>query len=47
MQQQKQHAACMILRIDNVIAASKPKTPAADAGAGAGSVGSPYGGDYD
>ncbi len=38
-------AACMILRIDDVIAASKPKTPAADAGAGAGGMGSPYGGD--
>jgi len=40
-------AACMILRIDDVIAASKPKTPAASAGAGAGGMGSPYGGDYD
>ncbi|MFL6418303.1 MAG: thermosome subunit beta [Nitrososphaeraceae archaeon] len=40
-------AACMILRIDDVIAASKPKTSAASAGAGAGGMGSPYGGDYD
>jgi archaeal chaperonin len=40
-------AACMILRIDDVIAASKPKTPAASAGAGAGGMGSPYAGDYD
>jgi thermosome len=41
-------AACMILRIDDVIAASKPKTPAAGAGAGTGGgMGSPYGGDYD
>ena len=40
-------AACMILRIDDVIAASKPKTPAAGAVAGAGGMGSHYGGDYD
>jgi chaperonin GroEL (HSP60 family) len=39
--------ACMILRIDDVIAASKSKTPAPSAGAGAGGMGSPYGGDYD
>src|SRR5919202_2160313 len=39
--------ACMILRIDDVIAASKSKTPASGAGAGAGGMGSPYGGDYD
>ena len=39
--------ACMILRIDDIIAASKSKTPAPSAGAGAGGMGSPYGGDYD
>ena len=39
--------ACMILRIDDVIAASKSKTPTPGAGAGAGGMGSPYGGDYD
>ena len=39
--------ACMILRIDDVIAASKSKTPAPSAGAGVGGMGSPYGGDYD
>ena len=40
----------MILRIDDVIAASKPKTPPAGggaAGAGRGGIPSPYGGDYD
>ena len=40
----------MILRIDDVIAASKPKTPQASGGAGAGGgMASPYGGtgDYD
>jgi thermosome len=42
--------ASMILRIDDVIAASKPKTPPASggaAGAGRGGIPSPYGGDYD
>ena len=44
-------AACMILRIDDVIAASKPKTPPAGGGVGAGGGGmpGPYvgAGDYD
>jgi chaperonin GroEL (HSP60 family) len=40
-------AACMILRIDDVIAASKPKTPPAGAGTGGGGMANPYGGDYD
>jgi chaperonin GroEL (HSP60 family) len=40
-------AACMILRIDDVIAASKPKTPSAGAGTGGGGMANPYGGDYD
>jgi archaeal chaperonin len=40
--------ASMILRIDDVIAASKPKTPAAGrAGAGGGGMPSPYGGGGD
>ena len=39
--------ASVILRIDDVIAASKAKTPAAGAGAGGGGMSSPYGGgDY-
>ena len=42
--------ADMILRIDDVIAASKSKTPPAGRGGGAGAGGgympSPYGGDY-
>jgi chaperonin GroEL (HSP60 family) len=43
--------ACMILRIDDVIAASKTKTPSASGGTGAGGgIPGPYdggGGDYD
>jgi chaperonin GroEL (HSP60 family) len=37
-------AASMLLRIDDVIAASKPKTPAGPPGGGGGGMGGPYGG---
>jgi hypothetical protein len=37
----------MIIRIDDVIAASKSKAPAAGAGAGGGGMPGGYGGDYD
>ena len=37
-------AASMLLRIDDVIAASKPKMPAGPPGGGGGGMGGPYGG---